>query len=177
MFRKFAAIALILFPVMALSQAQDSVHEHGTGYVDIAFADQTFSLSLTVPAADIIGFEGPAESDDDRAKVAVAISDLSKPLGLFVLPEEAGCFTASANVTLSGERLGQDSTEQAADEDQHSEFLADYLIQCEDITASDNIRFAYFDRFENAQKLIVRVARSGESRTYDVTRSHPELSM
>ncbi|MCG7520907.1 DUF2796 domain-containing protein [Ruegeria sp. Ofav3-42] len=174
---KCAVFALILTPAIALSQTQSPAHVHGTGYMDIAFSGETFSLSLAVPAADIIGFEGPAETDDDRALVAVAISDLSKPLGLFVLPEEAGCFTASANVTLSGEGLGQDANGQTADQAKHSEFLADYQIQCQDMAALVNIRFAYFDRFENAQKLIVRIARSGENRSYDVTRSQTDLAM
>lgn len=172
-----AIFALFLTPAFALSQTQSPAHVHGTGYMDIAFSGEAFSLSLAVPAADIIGFGGPAETDEDRALVAVAISDLSKPLGLFVLPEEAGCFTASANVTLSGEGLGQDASGQAADQAEHSEFLADYQIQCQDMAALASIRFAYFDRFENSQKLIVRIARSGENRTYDVSRNQPDLIM
>ncbi|WP_170559189.1 ZrgA family zinc uptake protein [Ruegeria atlantica] len=177
LFAKCAAVALIFTPAVVLSQAESAAHEHGTGYVDIAFSDQSFSLSLTVPAADVIGFEGSAETDDDRAQVAVAVSDLSKPLSLFVLPEEAGCFTASANVTLTGEGLGQDKTDEAAEQDQHSDFLADYLIQCEDVSALENIRFAYFERFENAKKLVLRVTRSGETRAHEVTRSQPNLDM
>ncbi|RBW58705.1 DUF2796 domain-containing protein [Ruegeria sp. A3M17] len=177
LFMKCAAIALILTPAIVLSQVQGPAHEHGTGYVDIAFSDQAFTLSLNVPSADIIDFAGPAETDDDRAQVAVAVSDLSKPLGLFVLPEEAGCVTASANVTLTGEGLGQDNTNESADQDQHSDFLADYLIQCQDITALVSIRFAYFERFENAQKLILQVTRSGQSRTYEITRNQPDLAM
>ncbi|WP_170427283.1 ZrgA family zinc uptake protein [Ruegeria arenilitoris] len=172
---KCAAIALILTPAVALTQVQGASHEHGVGHLDIAFSDEAFSLSLAVPAADIVGFEGPAETDNDRALVAVAISDLSKPLGLFVPSEEAACVTVSANVTLSGEGLGQDAANTSAE--QHSEFLADYVIQCQDMSALASIRFGYFDRFENAQKLMVQVSRSGENLAYDVTRSRPDLGL
>lgn len=172
---KCTAVALILTPAVALTQVQSPSHEHGTGHLDIAFSDEVFSLSLAVPAADIVGFEGAADTDEDRALVAVAISDLSKPLGLFVPPEEAGCFTASANVTLTGEGLGQDTADTSAE--QHSEFLADYVIQCQDMAALANIRFAYFDRFENAQKLVVQVSRSGKNLAYDVTPSQPDLTL
>lgn len=165
---KLSALALILIPSVAISQSQDlTVHEHGTGYVDIAIAGAEFSLSLVAPGIDIVGFEGPAETDDDRARVALAISDLSKPLELFVLPEAAGCFAASANVTLSGETLGQDDT--AAPAAEHTEFQADYQIQCQDIDALGGIEFVYFDRFPNAERLKIQVSRSGDARTQDVT--------
>ncbi|SLN65298.1 ZrgA family zinc uptake protein [Ruegeria meonggei] len=172
---KLSVLALTLIPSIAFSQSQaTTVHEHGTGHVVIAMAGAEFSLSLVVPGVDIVGFEGPAETDDDRARVAVAISDLSNPLELFVLPEAAGCFAASANVTLSGETLGQDVD--AAQEVNHTEFQADYQIQCQDIDALDGIEFAYFDRFPKAKRLKIQVSRSGDARSQEVTSDQRNLA-
>ncbi|WP_170332203.1 ZrgA family zinc uptake protein [Ruegeria arenilitoris] len=171
------ALALTLIPTVALSQTQTGIeHEHGTGRLDIVVSGAEFSLSLAVPAADIIGFERPAETDEDRALVAGAISDLSKPLELFLMPEEAACFTATANVTLLAEGFGPESdAAQPTDHDQHTEFQADYQIQCQAIEAIEAVRFAYFERFPNARKLVVQIEQSGETQAHEVTRSMPTL--
>ncbi|WP_170400675.1 ZrgA family zinc uptake protein [Ruegeria arenilitoris] len=172
-----AALALTLIPAVALSQTHAGIeHEHGTGHLDIAVSGAELSLSLAVPAADIVGFERPAQTDEDRTLVAGAISVLSKPLELFVLPEDAACFTATANVTLPAEGLGPEAdAAPASDQDPHSEFQADYQIQCQTIDVIEAIGFAYFERFPNAQKLVVKVDRSGEVQMHEVTRSMPNL--
>jgi hypothetical protein len=173
------ALALTLIPTAVLSQTQVGIeHEHGTGRLDIAVSEGEMSLSLAVPAADIIGFERPAQTDDDRALVAGAISDLSKPLELFALPEDAACFTAAANVTLLAEGLGPEVDEtSAADQEHHAEFQADYQIQCQSMDVIEAIGFAYFERFPNARKLVVNIDRSGEVQMHEVTRSMPELPL
>ncbi len=174
---KCTALALTLISAVFLAQAGRS-QERGVGYLEIAFAESEFSLSLVAPSAEIVGFGGSAETDDTRALVAGAISDLSKPLELFVLPDEAGCFATSANVLLSSEGLGQESgTAQADDPLLNTKFQADYKIQCMDLGAVGSIEFAYFDRFPNTENLIVRVDRSGSVRSHSITRAAPELTL
>ncbi|MES0827782.1 ZrgA family zinc uptake protein [Ruegeria sp. SCP11] len=168
-----AALALALIPGVVLSQINSEIaHVHGTGRLDVTVLGTVFSLSLAVPAEDILGFETPADSDEDRALVAKAISDLSKPLELFLLPEEAACETTAANVTLQAEGLGQAAE---ADQEHHAEFLADYQIECQNVEVVEAVRLAYFDRFPRAEKLVIRLDRSGEILTHDVTRAEPVL--
>ena len=148
----------------------------------MAFSGAEFTLSLAVPSVDIIGFERHAESDDDRALVAAAISDLSKPLELFVVSEEAGCITTSANVILTNEGFGKkDETEtgeaDAPAAEYHAEFQADYVIQCQDMNALGTIEFAFFNRLENIEELRVRVELSDEIHGFDVTPATPILDI
>ncbi|NVO54260.1 DUF2796 domain-containing protein [Rhodobacteraceae bacterium B1Z28] len=175
---KCVVLALSLCP--AALAAQDSQletpHQHGVGTLGITFSGAEFTLSLVVPGIDIIGFERPAANDDDRAMVAIAISDLSKPLELFIVPTEAGCFTASANVTLTSES-SEETPETGEQTSTHSEFQADYAIQCQDMEALDTIEFAYFDRFESTDKLKVQVELAGLMHKFDVTRATPLLDM
>jgi len=169
---------LTLIPAGALAQSHtEHPHEHGFGSLKVAFSGTEIALSLAVPSADIVGFERPAETDEGRALVANAISDLSKPLELFAVSQEAGCFTTSANVTLSSEGFGRTNSNTLADEQvNHIEFQADYQIQCQDMDALKGIQFAFFDRFPMAKKLIVRVDRPGGSRAHDITRIAPNLT-
>ncbi|WP_051927420.1 ZrgA family zinc uptake protein [Ruegeria halocynthiae] len=170
--------ALVLTLAVILSQPLTAqAHEHGTGRLEILFSEAELSLSLAVPATEIVDFEMPAESDEDRASVAVAISDLSKPLELFVLSEQAMCVTTSANVALSTNGQGADGGNAlAGDQGHHTEFQADYQIQCQNPQAIDAIQFAFFTRFPQADKLIVQIGRSGETHTRDITRTTPVLS-
>lgn len=169
---KTAAVALFLLPVVVSAQAAqvDSPHVHGTGTLSVAFSGADIQLSLVVPGADIVGFERPAENDDDRAQVAGAVSDLSKPMELFVAASAAGCFTMTANVTLTSERLDQG---EGADAQAHMEFVADYQVRCQDITQLNRVEFAYFDRFPNASRLDIQISCGGANRIASVSRAEP----
>ncbi|WP_425082081.1 ZrgA family zinc uptake protein [Ruegeria arenilitoris] len=173
---KSAAFALILISAVFVSQAHTAVaQDHAAGDLDIVVSGAEFTLSLAVPAAGILGTEKPAQNDEGRDSIAVAISDLSKPLELFVVPEEAECFAAMANVTLSAIGLGQDTDTTRTDGDDTNEFQAEYLIRCKNIDVIEAIHFAYFERFPTAEKLAVRVDQAGKSRAQNVTRGAPDL--
>ncbi len=165
------ALAIALIPGVVLSQTNsEGAHFHEIGHLDVTVSKGYINLSLVVPASDIVGFETPANSDDDRALVARAISDLSKPLELFLLPDEAICVTTDANVTLKAEELKQST---GADQEYHAEFWADYQIECQNAEVIEAVWCAYFDRFPSTEKLVVRFDRSDVIKTHDVTRAVP----
>lgn len=87
----------------------------------------------------------------------------------------------SANVTLVADSATGDavSTTQQSDPDApaHSEFQADYVIQCQNIGALDTIEFAYFERFERAKKLDVKVEQAGDEQRFEVTREQRLLDL
>ncbi len=180
---KCSVLALSLFPAALAAQATQitSSHQHGSGHLEIVLADTEFSLSLRVPSIDIIGFETPVASDDERTRVAIAISELSKPLDLFVVPPEAVCFAASANVILTHDISGQqDNAGEGGTSSvpgEHSEFQADYVVQCQDMDALTTMELAYFQRFSGTEKLNVRVGSGAASSTYEITRAAPRLDM
>lgn len=143
----------------------------------ISFAETEFALSLEVPRANIVGFGHAAENEDERAAVAVAISELSEPLGLFEVSPEAGCMTASANVAIVGDAFGQDENQVGAAAMDQTKFHADYLVQCQDIVSVSSIRFAYFDRFAKAQRLEVELISAAGTQNYTMERAAPVLTL
>lgn len=175
---KYAAIPLFLLPVALMAQGAHSsgAHAHGVGHLGVTLSDGAVALVLEVPGHDIVGFEHPAENEQDRARVADAISDLSEPLTLFELPPEAGCITASANVALVGDAFGQDEAAESGGT-AHNEFHADYLLQCEDIAAMNMIRFTYFDRFTKARRLSVQLTSPTGTQDVVVQRETPLLTL
>ncbi len=173
---KCALVALFSLPLAAsaeVTSASES-HQHGSGYVSIMAEGPAIDLSLKVPSVDIVGFKRSAETDDERALIAAAVSDLSNPLDLFVFPSDAGCATLSANVALVGDVFGQDAQE---NEENHTEFHADYQLQCQNIESLGEIGFAYFERFSDTKVLLVEVKSNTDIRTYEVKSQQPVLDL
>ncbi len=167
-----ASIGLCAAPFQAWAGDQVPSGNATAGTLDITFLPSQFSVSLAVPSQEILGFDHRAADDADRAAVAAAISALSRPLTLFVVPEQAGCATASANVSLTGDGLGSD-----ADGDATPEFLAEYVVQCSDMAALNTIEFAYFERFDQVDALNIVASSNRTTQRVHLTPQSPVLDV
>lgn len=143
-------------------------HLHGVGHLAVAFEGRAVLMQLVVPGADIVGFEHAATSTEERAAVDAAVAMLARPLDLFVLPAGAGCSVsrASAELEIEGAAGGQ-----------HTEFHAEYELDCADPGAVERIEFAYFARFPNAQEIEVELVTSRGARAFEVVRGTPVLDL
>lgn len=196
----FTAIAAVLaIPVFADDHDHEhrelGAHEHGVGHLDISFERNEIEIELEVPGADITGFEHVAESDADKAAVDAALNMLMSPLDLFVLPAAAGCRVTDAGVEIEGkghDHHGDDHDhhDDAHDHDHdddhghdhddtntHNEYHAEYELTCSDPAAIGGIEMAYFTTFENARKLIVRIADDSGVKRHEATRDAPVLTL
>lgn len=83
-------------------------HEHGVGKLNIAFEASRVVMEFEAPGADIVGFEHPAETAEDKASIRSALDILKKPFALFVFPREAKCTVIMASAELYGEEDDHD---------------------------------------------------------------------
>jgi hypothetical protein len=199
------ATAITATPVIAEETRQLDAHEHGVGQLDIAIDGQQIAMELHAPGADIVGFEYAAESAKDLAAVDAAVAKLSAPLALFVLPEAAGCSIVEATAGLESEEEheehgdehaddehakdehgehGHDEDEHAedghdehADESGHTEFHAEYLLNCAEPSAITGIDFAYFGSFPNALEVEVQIITDTGATSFEVERDAPTLDL
>ena len=199
------ATAITTTPVIAEETRQLDAHEHGVGQLDIAIDGQQIAMELHAPGADIVGFEYVAESAKDFAAVDAAVAKLSAPLALFVLPEAAGCSIVEASAGLESEEEheehgdehaddehakdehgehGHDEDEHAedghddhADESGHTEFHAEYLLNCAEPSAITGIDFAYFGSFPNALEVEVQIITDTGATSFEVERDAPTLDL
>lgn len=186
--RLLLSAGLALLAAAPLSARELGAHVHGTGTLDIALEDTDVAMELHAPGADIVGFEHAAETAEDRAVLAAAVTALEQPLTLFTLPEAAGCTVTGAEVTAEAEG-GAPAAEQAhTDHDhdhdhdhdgayEHMEFHARYALDCTAPDRLDHIGFAYFTRFPGAQKLRVQIVTATAATIAEVTRAAPELDL
>ena len=64
-----------------------------------------------------------------------------------------------------------------AEEASHTEFHAEYILNCTDPAAMTEISFAYFETFENALELDVQVVTENGAQGFEVLRDDPVLSL
>lgn len=164
----------------AQEHRQLGAHQHGHGTLNLAIEGSALQAELEAPGADIVGFEHPAATDSDKAKVAAARKKLADPSMLFALPARAGCRLISALVVLEGEEDSPHHEEKHArdgGETIHSEFRVAYAFDCASVAAITQITFPYFGTFPNAKELDVTLITGKGQKTFEVNRSSPRIDM
>lgn len=77
---------------------EHGAHEHGAATLAVAVGTEGLEIMLESPAANIVGFEHAATTDEDKQKLADAVKKLEAGAELFSVNTEAGCTLKSAEV-------------------------------------------------------------------------------
>ncbi|QUJ67771.1 DUF2796 domain-containing protein [Photobacterium sp. GJ3] len=75
----------------AWAYTQHEAHVHGQVELNMAQDGDDLLLEITAPAADVIGFEHPPETDAEQKALKDAILKLNRPEALLTLNASAGC--------------------------------------------------------------------------------------
>ena len=185
-----AGIALSATPSLAEETTQLDAHEHGVGQLNIAFDENKIAMELHAPGADIVGFEYGAKSNADLAAIDAALQTLSDPLGLFLIPEAASCIVITAHAKLESEDSDHDDHDEEGHDDHdeeghddhdeapgHTEFHAEYLLECANLTEISAITFSYFEIFPNALELEVQVISDKGATAFEIERDVAKLDL
>ena len=161
---------------------QLGAHEHGRGTLNVAVEGSKVTMELEVPGADIVGFEHPATTKEQKAAVETAKARLLAPFSLFGLSASSGCRLTEANVEVEsggheGDATEAKGTKSAQHTQGHSEFHAQYAFECQTPSRLTAIEFGYFHAFAGAQKLEVNVITPKGQTKFEVTRASPNLSL
>lgn len=178
------AAVLVAWPAQqgeAQEHRQLGAHQHGHGTLNVAIEGRTLQVELEVPGADIVGFEHPATSDADKAKVAAARKKLADASQVLAVPAQANCKLTAAKVVLEGEE--ESATHQAgknegrAGEAIHSEFQVRFAFDCTSVAAITQITFSYFKAFPNAEELDVTLITHKGQKTFEVNRQTTRIDI
>ncbi len=194
-----AVVVLAATPAFAEEKRSADAHEHGHGAFRIAVDGADLLMEIEAPGADIVGFEHEPKSDEDRAAIKNAVALLSDVNRLFVLPEAAGCAVSDIDVDAphGDEHHDKHDDDHAKDDDhaenddhkdddhkdgdheeeehaeEHSEFAAEYHLNCSDIAALGTIRTTYFELFPNAVELETEVLAPGGASVQELDAANP----
>ena len=92
-----AMIATSPAPLLAAEEKRElGRHEHGHVTLEIAVDGDRLTMALEAPGESIVGFEHAAETDEQKAAVEAAKTQLADASALFAPSAKAGCTNVSS---------------------------------------------------------------------------------
>ena len=187
LFALFVSASMVAaLPAAAQEHRELGAHEHGRGTLNIAVEGNKVTMELEAPGADIVGFEHAAKTSPEKAAAEKAKAQLMTPLSLFKLPAAAECRVTEASVEVEIGEHDHDGKEAAkapeggkapAKGEGHSEFHAQYTLECKAASSITAIEFGYFRAFAGAEKLDVNVITPKGQSKFEATRAKPSISL
>jgi hypothetical protein len=121
---KLNAITAAGLGLLAMSSFVQA-HEHGVAELTVVL-DQQVQVELLSPMANLVGFEGPANTDERRAALQALQNRLKQPLLAI-----NGCQLTSFSAPLADMTADEhDEHDEHADEHEHSDLDAHWTFQC-----------------------------------------------
>ena len=129
-----------------------SSHEHAAQQINFAIQGDQLYLELYAPAKEVVGFEHPPSTLEQRQAIKRAIEVLAQDGSIFRPDKNAGCQLHSAQAAWKG---GEDheEAEEHGESAGHAEFRASYAYDCQDVEALGKITVQLFTLFPGVRKI------------------------
>ena len=162
-------------------------HEHGHGHLNLVLDGNQLMIELQAPAADLVGFEHAARSDEEKARYAEAMTLLKQPDTLFRLDPAAGCKLTQQELQAAKEdhdhehehdhdKAADNHDEYHPEEAGHADLGAMYTYTCKDPAKLTGLEATLFGVYPSLEKLSVQgILPSGQTAA-ELTPSANKLS-
>ncbi len=163
------ACTLLAAGVAAPAALAHKAHVHGLADLDVALDRGRLSVALTVPAADVVGFEHAPRNDAQRAAVAEAERLLRGHAELFAMPPAARCrfLSAEVDVPWTGPAAGGE----------HADFWARWEFDCAEPAKLAFLEVRLATKLPGDLKLRTTVLDGRGSRQAELGRSRTRLAL
>lgn len=188
-------LAAMLLPSPLLAAGN---HQHGSGLLQLVLADHGFAAELTLPAADLVGFEHQPRNDGERAALSLAIALLETPDAVLTASKAAGCsasllavesplLTAATTKQPAGAEQHDDHQAHAQHADDghghddataqaHNDVLARYRYSCSNMQALTAIDLQLFQQLKGLQRVELQWLSANSSGSSQLTPQAPRFS-
>ncbi len=147
-------------------------HVHGVARLQLVTDGPRVSLAFNAPAADLLGFEHTAETDEQKGAVEIARRALGDPIALFGLPGSLGCAPSRSDVHFTADEPDDHDHDQDHDHGEgHAEFVAEYELTCSTPVALPlTLETSFFDVFPLAGTLSIEALVAGRALRLEIDR-------
>ncbi|MFM5244006.1 DUF2796 domain-containing protein [Aeromonas media] len=162
-------------------------HEHGHGHLNLVVDGDQLMIELQAPAADLVGFEHTAKSDEEKAQYAKAVARLQQPDALFRLDPAAGCKLTQQELQAAKEdhdhehdhdhdKAASDKHEHHHEEAGHADLGAMYTYTCTTPAKLNGLEATLFGLYPSLEKLSVQGILPTGQTAAELTSSANKLS-
>ena len=125
---------------------QHGAHEHGVATLSLAIGKDGAEIQLESPAANLVGFEHTARTDEEKHKLLAATQTLQAGDKLFTLNSEAGCQLDNAEIStnIDGKTTKTDAHQS---EESHSDMDVTWTYTCTNAAALKTVGVKLFSAF------------------------------
>jgi Protein of unknown function (DUF2796). len=178
-------------PAAAGPERQHGPHVHGRGQLTLALEGNALVANLTVPGADLVGFEHAPHTEAQTKAVASAVATLGDGPRILGLPAAAACTQSAADVQSAQitddhdhdeEEMHSDDKHADHDHDmeahgaEHAEFRVTYRLTCASPDKLDHLAVGYFAAFDAAKELVVQAVGPWGQTAKTLTPQAPRLT-
>ena len=100
------------------------MHQHGAAEMTLVLEENLLSISLSLPAMDVLGFERAAKTEQEQQQLGQAVADLRDARNMLALTPAAHCELGDAEVQSGLLNAGQAVKN-------HADFLVFYEFTCQ----------------------------------------------
>ena len=135
-------------------------HVHGMASLDVVLEGNMLLASIKAPAADLVGFEHVASTDEQKSKVYDMLGKMELAEVLWTLPTAAEC--ARQDVSVEHELIKEDHHDYDHDHDHkhdhdhdhaHSDVLVDYHYECQHPEHLQSVTVNLFETFPSLHEI------------------------
>jgi hypothetical protein len=164
---------------------QHDAHVHGVGHLDVVLDGAYVLMDLTLPGADVVGFEHQPTTPEDEQAVAAALEQLHAAGELFLFPEAAECRLDIAEARLAQfddhdhghDKHGHGHDDHGHDDSyDHADFFVEYVFECAQPQQLTHMDVQIFTVFPDNHTLQVRLAAPGGQTATELRPGHTRLS-
>lgn len=154
-------------------QAQPALapHVHGEAMLEVVLEGQALNITLHSPAINLVGFEHPAATEQEKAGLQALESSMHAPEYWIELPSSADCALSRVEIgqhheaSLDGDEDHEHEHEESAGAptDEHMDLSFDYRFLCASPENLDSARILLFDRYPALTALTAQVITRTQS--------------
>lgn len=163
----------------ASAQTGHGAHAHGEGTLSAVIERGVVAVEITLPGADVVGFEHEAKAEDDIKSVRQALDKLADIPKVLTLSAPAGCTAQStmAETSLLREGAAGSPTDRSKGAEAHGGFTALYELKCEKPDLLTAISVHLFELFPSLHEVDAVVVSGNRQTAKTLTARESTISL
>ncbi len=153
-------------------QVETQTSQPGYARMTVAVAASNIEIEFYTQTVNVLGFNGVAESPEQKALLQDSVAWLSRPENIFAFPEKAACHTIVAEVNsviIDGKTKAGDNTS--------PEFDGYYIFECDTPSELDEITVKLFDQYDSFKEIQVKRMGAGSAAYVTLTAEQNRLEL